>query len=115
MIVIAGGTGRLGTQVATRLAARGLPVRVPTRDRTRARPVSDLGVEVVRCDVRNRADVESALEDATTVVSAVHGFAGPGRVSPESVDRDGDAAERIILRLTPATSSTHRDRTWTRG
>jgi hypothetical protein len=25
------------------------------------------------------------------VVSAIHGFAGPGRVTPASVDRDGNA------------------------
>ena len=91
MIIIAGGTGRLGTQVVTRLAGRGLPVRVLTRDPERARPLSHLGVEVARCDVRDIAGVRSALEDATTVVSAVQGFAGPGRVSPKSVDRDGNA------------------------
>lgn len=31
------------------------------------------------------------LEDADVVVSAVQGFAGPGHVSPASVDRDGNA------------------------
>jgi uncharacterized protein YbjT (DUF2867 family) len=31
------------------------------------------------------------MEDVTTVVSAVQGFAGPGRVTPASVDRDGNA------------------------
>ena len=31
------------------------------------------------------------MRRATTIVLAVHGFAGPGIVSPESVDRDGNA------------------------
>ena len=91
MIVIAGGTGRLGTQLVTRLAARGLDVRVLTRELDRARHLGDLAAEIVKCDVRDRASVKSAMQDATRVVSAVHGFAGPGRVSPASVDRDGNA------------------------
>jgi uncharacterized protein YbjT (DUF2867 family) len=91
MIVVAGATGRLGTQVVTRLAGRGLDVRVLTRERTRARHLEDLAGEIVTCDVRTRAGTLSALEGARTVVSAVHGFAGPGRVSPASVDRDGNA------------------------
>ena len=91
MIAVAGGTGRLGTLVVKRLAARGLEVRVLTRDPHRACHLSDCVAEVVSCDVRDRASVESALPGATIVVSAVHGFAGPGRVSPESVDRDGNA------------------------
>jgi uncharacterized protein YbjT (DUF2867 family) len=91
MIALAGGTGRLGTRVVKRLAARDLDVRVLTRDPARARHLSGYAAEVISCDVRNRASVQSALRGATTIVSAVHGFAGPGRVSPQSVDRDGNA------------------------
>jgi NADH dehydrogenase len=91
MIVVAGGTGRLGTRVVKRLADRDLDVRVLTRDPARARRLSGVAAEVVTCDVRDRASVRSALRGATTVVSAVQGFAGPGRVSPASVDRDGNA------------------------
>jgi NADH dehydrogenase len=32
------------------------------------------------------------MRGVTTVVSAVHGFAGPGRVTPDSVDRRGNAS-----------------------
>ena len=42
-------------------------------------------------DVRDPSSLGAAVAGARTVVSAVHGFAGPGRVSPESVDRDGNA------------------------
>ena len=91
MIAVAGGTGRLGTLVVKRVAALGLEVRVLTRDPNRARHLSVWAPEVVSCDVRDRASVQLALSGVTTVVSAVHGFAGPGRVSPESVDRDGNA------------------------
>src|SRR5437588_7386064 len=91
MIAVAGGTGRLGTLVVKRLAALGLGVRVLTRDPNRARHLSVWAPEVVSCDVRDRASVQLALSGVTTVVSAVHGFAGPGRVTPASVDRDGNA------------------------
>jgi uncharacterized protein YbjT (DUF2867 family) len=91
MILVAGGTGRLGTLIVGRLAARGLDVRVLTRDPARARHLADVATEIMTGDVRDRASMKAAMLDATTVVSAVQGFAGPGRVSPASVDRDGNA------------------------
>jgi uncharacterized protein YbjT (DUF2867 family) len=91
MILVAGGTGRLGTLVVSRLADAGLEVRVLTRDATRARHLGERATEVAVGDVRDRASVERALVGATTVVSAVQGFAGPGRVTPDSVDRKGNA------------------------
>ena len=99
MILVAGGSGRLGTLLVNRLLACGAPVRVLTRSRARAAHFHDLLVEIVEGDVRVAADVQRAVDGATVVVSAVHGFAGPGGVSPASVDRDGnrhlvDAAAR---------------------
>jgi uncharacterized protein YbjT (DUF2867 family) len=91
MIGIAGGTGRLGSLVVRRLVERGLDVRVITRDPARAAHLRDLPVQIVTADVRDRADIRTALPGASTVLSAVHGFAGPGKVSPASVDRDGNA------------------------
>jgi len=91
MILVAGGTGRLGTLVVARLAARGLEVRVLTRDPARARHLGGRATEIVVGDVRDRASLDAAMSGITTVVSAVHGFAGPGRVTPASVDRDGNA------------------------
>jgi NADH dehydrogenase len=46
---------------------------------------------VVVGDVRNRASLARAVAGVDTVVSAIQGFAGPGGVSPASVDRDGNA------------------------
>ena len=91
MIGVAGGTGTLGTRLVPRLAGRGLVVRVLTRDAARARHLAGSGVEVVRGDVRDPRGVAAALDGAGTVISAVHGFAGPGGVSPASVDRAGNA------------------------
>jgi NADH dehydrogenase len=91
MIAIAGGTGRLGSILARRLVARGLDVRVITRAPARADHLRDLPVDIVTADVRDSDGIRAALEGASVVLSAIHGFAGPGRVSPESVDRDGNA------------------------
>lgn len=91
MILVAGGTGRLGTLVVTQLVHGGAPVRVLTREPARAAHLRSTGAEVARGDVRYRASVERAMDGVTTVVSAVHGFTGPGRVTPNSVDRDGNA------------------------
>jgi uncharacterized protein YbjT (DUF2867 family) len=91
MIAIAGGTGRLGSLLTRRLAAQRLEVRVITRDPARAAHLRDLPVQVVSADVRDPAGIRTAIAGATTVVSAVQGFAGPGRASPESVDNHGNA------------------------
>jgi uncharacterized protein YbjT (DUF2867 family) len=88
MILVAGGTGRLGSLVVSRLAARGLDVRVFARNPVHG---GSPEIEVVRGDVRDRASIDAAMKGVTVVVSAVQGFAGSGRVTPASVDRDGNA------------------------
>jgi uncharacterized protein YbjT (DUF2867 family) len=65
-------------------------VRVLTRDPNRAAHLVGKRVEVFRGDVRDPADAGRAVAGTDCVVSAVHGFAGPGRISPTSVDRDGN-------------------------
>jgi len=99
MILVTGGSGRLGTLLVQRLVARGSAVRVLTRGRARTAHFDKMPVEIVEGDVRSAPDVERAVDGARVVVSAVHGFTGPRGVSPTSVDRDGnrrlvDAAAR---------------------
>jgi uncharacterized protein YbjT (DUF2867 family) len=91
VILVAGGTGRLGTAVVGRLVKRNIDVRVLTRDPRRAAHLAAERVEVVTGDVRNRASLDRATTGVQVVVSAVQGFAGPGRISPATVDRDGNA------------------------
>jgi NADH dehydrogenase len=106
MILLAGGTGRLGSVLTARLTGRGLPVRVLTRDPARAAGLTGPGIEVVTGDVRDRASLLAAVNGARVVVSAIHGFAGPGNVSPATVDHRGninlidaarDAGAEIVL------------------
>jgi uncharacterized protein YbjT (DUF2867 family) len=100
VIVVAGGTGLLGTLLVRRLAEQGLAVRILTRDPHRAVQLVGEGVEAVRGDVRDADRLKDAMVGATTVVSAMHGFAGVDGVSPASVDHDGnfhliEAASRV--------------------
>jgi uncharacterized protein YbjT (DUF2867 family) len=89
-VLVAGGTGRLGTLVVQALAGRSAAVRVLTRDPSRALHLAGERVEVVTGDVREPKSLAAATEGVDVVVSAVHGFAGPGHGSPASVDRDGN-------------------------
>jgi len=100
MILVVGGTGRLGVRVVDRLCRRGLGVRVLSRGRTPLTGQLGDEVEVVRGDVRDPASLREPMAGVDAVVSCVQGFAGPGGITPESVDRDGnihliDAAESV--------------------
>jgi NADH dehydrogenase len=90
MIVVVGGTGRLGHLVAERVLGEGEPVRVVARHPDRcARPLP--GADVVSADVRDPRTLAAALAGANVVVSAVHGLDPAAGQSPAAVDRDGNA------------------------
>jgi uncharacterized protein YbjT (DUF2867 family) len=91
MILLAGGTGTLGTRLVPLLTARGLGVRIPTRDPKRAAHLRGELVEVVEGDVLNTASLGRAAEGVQTVISAMHGFVGSGAYSPQTVDRSGNS------------------------
>jgi uncharacterized protein YbjT (DUF2867 family) len=90
VILIAGGTGRLGTVLVTRLAGRGLAVRVLTRTPARAAHLGALGIEVATGDVRDPASLQAAVRGSDVVVSAIQGFTGPRGTSPATIDFQGN-------------------------
>jgi NADH dehydrogenase len=90
MITIAGGTGTLGSALIPRLAERGLPLRVLTRDADRAATRLPPVIETVTCDVRDPEAVRHALAGSSTVISAVQGFGGPDAAGAAAIDRDGN-------------------------
>ncbi len=89
-VLVAGGTGRLGTLIVGALVAQGVHVRVMTRDPRRADHLGSDHVEVVTGDVRDPVTTAAAVVGVELVVSAVQGFVGPGSGSPATVDRDGN-------------------------
>src|SRR4029453_4997252 len=103
MILGAGATGTLGTEVVRRLADQGEPVRVLTRDPARAAHLPET-VEILAGDLRDPATIAEAVADCATVVPAVHGFAGPGKPSPEAIDRD---ANRALIQAAAAAGVGH--------
>jgi len=90
MILIAGGTGTLGTEVVRLLTARGLEVRILTRDPARAEHERGELVEIVSGDVQDARAVERATAGAQTVISAIQGFGGATPAGPQAVDRRGN-------------------------
>jgi uncharacterized protein YbjT (DUF2867 family) len=91
MILIAGGTGTLGARIVRLLKARGLEMRLLTRDPARARHLEDDLVEVGAGDLRDPRAVERATSGAKTVISAIQEFSGSGGYSPRTVDRQGNS------------------------
>ncbi|MEO8520587.1 MAG: SDR family oxidoreductase [Acidobacteriota bacterium] len=90
MILVAGGTGQLGSTLVRRLTERGTSVRVLTRAPGRASHLAGPLVDIVSGDVRDPESLAAAVAGADTVVSAIHGFSGKNDVSPRTVDRDGN-------------------------
>jgi uncharacterized protein YbjT (DUF2867 family) len=89
MILVAGGTGHLGTELIPRLSAHGSRVRVLTRDLERAGQRLGDGPEFARGDVRDPQSLAAAMHGVEAVVSAVTGF-GPGGSGPRVVDFEGN-------------------------
>ncbi len=90
MILIAGGTGLLGTQVVRLLTTRGLQLRVLTRDPSRAHQFAGAHVGVVAGDVRDRGAVDRAVAGSRVVISAIQGFSRTGDANPRAVDLRGN-------------------------
>jgi uncharacterized protein YbjT (DUF2867 family) len=92
MILIAGGSGLLGTQVARLLTAHGQTVRVLTRDPQRAHHLDASHIEIMTGSVQDPDAVAQAVAGARIVISAIHGFAGSGASNPTTVDLHGNRA-----------------------
>jgi uncharacterized protein YbjT (DUF2867 family) len=89
MILVVGGTGRLGRAVDSLLVAAGHQVRIMARGKSQPFPqkMAD-GVELLHGDLASAADCRKAVAGCTEVVFAASGF-GIKDSSPREVDRDG--------------------------
>ncbi|MBO9533982.1 MAG: NAD-dependent epimerase/dehydratase family protein [Solirubrobacteraceae bacterium] len=71
-VFLTGGTGFIGGAVARQLRDAGHEVTALVRDPARAKPLADIGVELVRGDLSSREVIESAAAGAD---AAIHGAA----------------------------------------
>jgi uncharacterized protein YbjT (DUF2867 family) len=87
MIVVFGGTGRVGRQIVELLRQEGKAVRVVTRDPTRAHAVH--GVEVVAGNVHDERTLVRAVTGAQAIVCTVQGGNGKGDNGPKGIEGAG--------------------------
>lgn len=94
MILVVGGTGRLGRAVVPLLLAAGHKVRLMARGSSQPFPQTAAdGVELLRGDLGSETDCREAVAGCTDVVFAASGF-GAKDTDHRTVDRDG--AIRLI-------------------
>ncbi len=71
-VCILGGTGFVGRRIASELVQRGYSVRIPTRDRQRARDLLVLpGVELVAADVHDEKILSALVADTAAAINLV--------------------------------------------
>ncbi len=89
MILIVGGTGRLGRATAQLLLERGEQVRLLSRTPDKAADLRQLGAEVVPGDLTQPASLDTACAGVDTVFDAAHSLIGRGNASFTRVDGAG--------------------------
>jgi NADH dehydrogenase len=101
MILIAGATGLLGTEICRRLRARGLPVRALVRPGSaRESLLRDIGAEIAHGDLRDRASLERACAGVDAVVSTATAMGSKDRsLTLRAVDLEGQLALVDVARL----------------
>jgi NADH dehydrogenase len=96
MILVCGGTGELGGRIAHQLLAGGASVRALVRPGSDARALEQVGVQVVRGDLREPGTLPAALEGVDTVVTTANAIgrilAGATDLTIAAVDGDGNRA-----------------------
>jgi NADH dehydrogenase len=71
-VVVLGGTGFVGRAIVAKLVRAGYAVRIPTRNRQRARRLLVLpGLDLVQADVHDTAQLPALLGDADAVINLV--------------------------------------------
>lgn len=86
---VAGATGETGRRIVQQLVDRGIPVRALVRDPEKARSILPTGVELVKGDVLNKADLVGAIADSTVLFCATGAKPSFDPTQPYKVDLEG--------------------------
>ena len=98
MILVVGGSGRLGRLVVDELTARGVEVRVLARHATSSVPSLAGRADLVDGDVRDQAAITAAARGVSCIVVASHGVESRERDGIASVDEAGRRAVAAAAR-----------------
>jgi len=88
-VLVAGATGKTGQWVVKRLLHYGVPVRVFSRERSKALSLFGESVDIVTGKIQSASDIADALKGCDAVISALGSNSVTGESSPGDVDRDG--------------------------
>jgi uncharacterized protein YbjT (DUF2867 family) len=89
-VLVVGGTGMLGGQVATELLSRGKRVRALVRPASDATRLERAGVEIARGDMMDPASLLKAMDGADTVISTAAGYTRHSKGDTDEIDTIGN-------------------------
>jgi uncharacterized protein YbjT (DUF2867 family) len=98
MILVAGATGVLGSEICRLLVESGQPVRAFVRDSSDPKKVAQLrklGADIAVGDLTERGSLDTVCGGVTTVISTVSGI--HGRLDGDSIEQvDGEGQQNLI-------------------
>ena len=86
LILVAGATGTLGSEIAKRLLQQEWRVRALSRDGKKLEALATLGAEPFTGDMLDRAAMDRACQGVSQVVSTANNLIGKGARSPNRID-----------------------------
>ena len=98
MILVAGSTGALGTEIVQRLRAQDRPVRALVRSSSAIAKVAhlrDLGAEIAMGDLTDRGSLDRACAGVATVISTVT-MISTAQQHDSFADTDAEGTKRLI-------------------
>lgn len=95
-ILVTGGTGYTGSHLVRRLVRDGYDVRTFVRNPDKFPPLRDLGVEIVTGDLRNREDVNRAMEGVDVVYHIAALFRAENVTREDMFDINAGGAQNML-------------------
>ena len=104
MILIVGGSGFLGREVAKLLLSQGQQVRVLVRTPAKVEDLKQEGAEAIQGDLIDPPSLTRACQGVDRVLAAANSFLGKGKNKAEAVD---EAGHRALIDAAKASGVTH--------
>jgi uncharacterized protein YbjT (DUF2867 family) len=85
-VLVAGASGQLGSVIAKKLLAAGVPVRALGRDAAKLAPLAALGAEIAVVDMLDVPKLTEACRGVGQIVATANNVMGKGAASPTRID-----------------------------